>query len=276
MQVPEVINAVGEAKALHEERLMLIDRITKLSSENVNLSAELHKALQMKRKLERDFIRYQEGKTRATPATTGDSQSQSQSQSQTAVKTEGGGQSAGGAGDGESSMKAEGGAGGDSGGQAYAQKEKELTRKITILEKQLTQSEADKAKTEMDLTQRMAQPLTQQDTLVAHLKKAVDDLRQQCKQRVSAHQADSLALREKITNFEVGMRLLESNTAAKVTEITKQASTEVSALRAEKKELQSLVYVFCYTIVLPSFLVVMVSLSLLSIYYCLPAFSDTT
>ena len=38
-------------QALHEERLMLIDRITKLSSENVNLSAELHKAHQMKRQM---------------------------------------------------------------------------------------------------------------------------------------------------------------------------------------------------------------------------------
>ena len=56
-EVPEVINAVAEAKALHEERLMLIDRITKLSSENVNLSSELHKSHLLKRKLERDWDR---------------------------------------------------------------------------------------------------------------------------------------------------------------------------------------------------------------------------
>ena len=173
-------------------------------------------------------------------------------------------------------MKVEGGAAGDSDGQqAQAQKEKELSRKIAILEKQLTQSEADKAKTEMDLTQRMAQPLTQQDTLVAHLKKAVDDLRQQCKQRVSAHQADSLALREKIANFEVGMRLLESNTAAKVKEITTQASTEVSSLRAEKKELQSLVYVFCSMFFLLFLFVMSLSLSYLSIDACMHSLTRT-
>ena len=80
---------------------------------------------------------------------------------------------------------------------SFQAKEKEMNRKISILEKQLAQSEADKAKTEMDLTQRI-QPLSQQDALVAHLKKAVDDLRQQCKQRVSAHQTDSLALRIKL------------------------------------------------------------------------------
>ena len=56
-EVPDVINAVGEAKALHQERLMLIDRITKLSSENVDLSAELHKMQTVKRRLERDYGR---------------------------------------------------------------------------------------------------------------------------------------------------------------------------------------------------------------------------
>jgi hypothetical protein len=55
----------------------------------------------------------------------------------------------------------------------------------------------------------------------------------------------------------------------------KDASSGVLAALGASTKL-ALKYVFCSTIVLPSFLVRGVSLSLLSIYYCLPAFSDTT
>lgn len=235
-EVPEVINAVTEAKALHEERLMLIDRITKLSSENVNLSSELHKAHLLKRKLERDWDRAKQSQedrqgSTAVSAPPTEVKSEMQPSSSTGAEPIK-----------EETSASQAGTVDPAAVSTFQAKEKELNRKIAILENQLAQSEADKAKTEMDLTQRLAQPLSQQDALVAHLKKAVDDLRQQCKQRVSAHQTDSLSLREKITNFEVAMRLLESSTAAKVKEITSQANAEVTALRGEKKELESAMY----------------------------------
>ena len=240
-EVPEVINAVAEAKALHEERLMLIDRITKLSSENVNLSAELHKAHQMKRQLQRDWNRSKQTqddrKVDSTAASAPSADVKSEAQQASSINTDASHSTVR-----EESSDVLAGTMDPAAVSSFQAKEKEMNRKISILEKQLAQSEADKAKTEMDLTQRIAQPLSQQDALVAHLKKAVDDLRQQCKQRVSAHQTDSLALRDKITNFEVAMRLLESSTAAKVTEITTQANTEVTSLRDQKKELESAMY----------------------------------
>ena len=238
-EVPDVINAVGEAKALHQERLMLIDRITKLSSENVDLSAELHKMQTVKRRLERDY-----GRAKVALEKAGSGTVMMETVPATEVKKEEGGGKVGASG--QSLGPADTGNGGASTSAeldaAFADKEKELKRAITVLEKQLAQSEADKAKTELDLTQKIAQPISQQDTLVAHLRKAVNDLREQCKQRVTAHQNDSLALREKVSNLELGMKLLESNTASKVKEISSQASEQVAALRAEKEALQSTMY----------------------------------
>ena len=51
-QAPEVINALEEAKTLHAERLLLTDRITKLSSEIVSLSAKLHNCERQKMHIE--------------------------------------------------------------------------------------------------------------------------------------------------------------------------------------------------------------------------------
>ncbi len=242
-EVPEVINAVGEAKALHEERLMLIDRITKLSSENVDLSAELHRMHTIKRKLERDYSRAKVALERGGSSTIMDTAAEVKKEEAGAAQREAAGAGSGGVVPAKSAF----GNGGSEISSAemdtvFAEREKELNRAIVVLEKQLAQSEADKAKTELDLTQRISQPISQQDALVAHLRKTVNDLREQCKQRVMAHQNDSLALREKVSNLELGMKLLESNTATKVKEISSQASEQVAALRAEKEALQSSMY----------------------------------
>ena len=63
----------------------------------------------------------------------------------------------------------------------------ELRKQITLLEKQLAESETAKAKVEMDLTERFARPMqqVQTDAQIADIKKAMDDLRIQSKQRVS-------------------------------------------------------------------------------------------
>ena len=242
-KVPEVINAVGEAKALHEERLMLIDRITKLSSENVDLSAELHRLRNMKRKLERDYSRMKVESERGASSSIIDSSSVDIKEEEAAAAGEAGKTASASVGPKESGSENDAtNTGCTRLDEAFSEKEKELKRAISVLEKQLAQSEADKARTELDLTQRISQPISQQDALVAHLRKTVNELREQCKQRVAAHQSDSLALREKISNLELSMRLLESNTASKVKEISSQANEQVATLRTEKEAMQASMY----------------------------------
>ena len=63
--------------------------------------------------------------------------------------------------------------------------EQELRQQIAVLEKQLADSETAKAKVEMTLTERLARPLPQTEVQVADMRKSMDELRNQCKQRVS-------------------------------------------------------------------------------------------
>ncbi len=63
--------------------------------------------------------------------------------------------------------------------------DKELLRQITILEQQLADSENAKAAAEMDLTERLSRPLIQTDAQVS-MRKAMEELRSQNKQRVNA------------------------------------------------------------------------------------------
>lgn len=61
----------------------------------------------------------------------------------------------------------------------------EYVRQIALLEGQLIESEAAKAQAEMALTERLSRPLHQSEAQISDLRKAMEDLRFQCKQRIS-------------------------------------------------------------------------------------------
>ena len=229
-EMPEVINALTKAKDLHSEKLLLTDRITKLTAETVNLQSQIQICDNRRRKSERDLDRMSVARVdeehrgenvARISSSSGDGHELKSSDNVTQEGiTNGTPMSA----ETEEFMKAA---------------EKELSRKISILENQLAKSEADKAKAEMELTLRVAQPLSQQESLVAHLKKTVDDLRQQCKKLVTVHNTSNLGSIEKMSNLEIGMQVLESTTSNKIQEIVKQTVAKIKAVEEEKKTLQS-------------------------------------
>jgi hypothetical protein len=68
---------------------------------------------------------------------------------------------------------------------AQEKMEKELRKRIIILEKQISDCQLEKSKVEMTLTERMAAPLTETNEQITLLKTSMENLRIQCKQRVS-------------------------------------------------------------------------------------------
>ena len=78
--------------------------------------------------------------------------------------------------------------------------EKELRRQIALLERQLAESETAKAKAEMTLTERLARPLVQTESQVSDLRRSMEELRQQCKQRVASLNSE-VPCRPSITTY---------------------------------------------------------------------------
>ena len=243
-EAPEVINAVAEAKALHEERLLLADRISKLSAENVNFCAQMHSIERQRAQMERELVRMQVAQEEAVKK---NAMAAEAGTTLPAIKEEAGLPSTKMETDGDSNGTDPDAAANTSADmvnkaevdEKYKQMEKELTRKVEILEKQLAQSESDKAKAEMDLTARLAQPMNQSEATVTHLKKVIEDLRQQLKSRLTSHQTEIIGLREKISNLEIGMEVLEKTSLQKMQVLTAASAEKVSAARSEVDSLQA-------------------------------------
>jgi hypothetical protein len=166
----DAVNSINEIRELRAEKLVLTDRITKLTSEIVDLSAKVRLAEADRWRAERELDRTILAAKEAAMAP---------------VK----GEDSGTAGtDGASAAPGEASsvAGAASPQPANPSIEKELRRQITILERQLSESESSKAQVEMTLTERLARPLPQTEVQVADMRNAMEELRQQSKQRVTA------------------------------------------------------------------------------------------
>jgi hypothetical protein len=165
----DTVNALNEMRELRAEKLVLSDRITKLTSELIDLSAKVRIAeterLRAEREVDRAVLAAKEVALQP-------------------VKTE----------NADGSMSVEGAV--DATGAPLLMPsspqpsnpsiEKELRRQVAILERQLAESETSKAQVEMTLTERLARPLPQTEVQVADMRNAMEELRQQCKHRVSA------------------------------------------------------------------------------------------
>lgn len=230
-QAPEVINALTEAKALHADRLVLTDRITKLSSEIVNLSAKLHVCERQKMLIEMDLIRAQANaadaanrastnavKDEGAPSTNNATDLTASTLFSSAIP--------------QSTFDAES-------DLLSKEREKELKQKIDILEKQLSRSEEDKSKADKELTRRLAAPINSSVAVAEQLRNAMDSLREQLKKLQSGQNADLTGLQEKINNLEIGMAQLEASCAAKCREAIGQAEMEIKSMRASRDAMQS-------------------------------------
>ena len=178
-RAPEVIHALTQAREMHGDRLVLQDRIQKLLEEIVELEAQLRNYKQQKERAERTVDRLTDELTAlkvssrnagiesghaAGTGTTSDPQMVGVTTDTGLLPQSGKSTSA--------SMDSE--------------METELRQKINLLETQLAESETAKSKVEMTLTERLARPLTQTEAQIADMRKSMEELRQQCKQRVNS------------------------------------------------------------------------------------------
>jgi hypothetical protein len=164
--LPESLGAIADAKALHAETFALKDRVTKLTAEIIDMRVRLHESEQQKNSAEKALDRSTIEHSRKT--TNGASSDIAANSSSSAD---------GGLGPPEDTRISPSGSSSDS---------KEVLFKIATLEKQLAESEGAKARAEMTLTERLARPLSQTEAQVTDMRRAMEDLRQQGRQRVSS------------------------------------------------------------------------------------------
>ena len=204
-QSDEVTHSISDARALHSEIQVLSDRVVTLSMEIVQMHAHTARLSRDKHRLELQLARAQESKEA----------------SETAIAVSA-------AVSGEETMVVDSGVGPAMAAVAArepAETDKDilaLKSQIRLLEKQVNQSEADKAAAEMELTERLSKPLGEggtQDALVVQLKSTVETLRQQCRTQLSQHQAELFTARDKNQNLMIAMQLLEKSTASKIEEL---------------------------------------------------------
>jgi hypothetical protein len=163
--LPESLGAIADAKALHAETFALKDRVTKLTAEIIDMRVRLHESEQQKTSAEKALDRSSIESRKATNGTSSDMVANSSSSGD------------GGVGPPEDTRTSPLGSSSDS---------KEVLLKIATLEKQLAESEGAKARAEMTLTERLARPLSQTEAQVTDMRRAMEDLRQQGRQRVSS------------------------------------------------------------------------------------------
>ena len=187
LQNPEQSENIAKMKEYHAEKLLLNDRIAKITAELVHANAKLkiceNEKLRIARKLDKAVAaakeqehlkniapKPEEAAASADGATvpTGNPVSSDANTTATATAT-----AAAAAADAVALAN-------------NSALEKELRRQIAVLERQVTESETAKSKVEMTLTERLARPLSQTETQVADMRRSMEELRQQSKQRVSA------------------------------------------------------------------------------------------
>ena len=123
-----------------------------------------------------------------------------------------------------------------------------------------TESELEQARADMEDKDRVIQ---ERNVRIAALERDAQHRMESAQRSSEEHERQLEALREEAEDAKVGAE-------SRIAQLAADHAAEVDRVQKE--------YVSCYTIVLSLFLFVPVALSLthLSIYCCLPAFSDTT
>lgn len=116
---------------------------------------------------------------------------------------------------------------------------KELQLQIRLLEKQLVDSESAKAKVEMTLTERLSRPLPQIETQVADMRKAMEELRQQCKQRVNSMIIEHGAMHEREKDLTLALRQVEASVGEKIEEVVNLTKMKIQSINEEKLGLEA-------------------------------------
>ena len=231
-QLPESLGAIADAKALHAETLGLRDRVTKLSGMMLELQSRLLMSEKQKRAAERAVDRATVDRPVAGSASI---------PAPTAAPTASSVENAGAV----VAATAVDGVAPVAGAAAPSvdhESDGEMYRKIAILEKQLAESETAKAKAEMTLTERLARPLSQTEAQVADMRRAMEDLRHQGRQRVAALITEGIALQDRVADLEEALLKVEAISKSKCAEITAATEREIQRIDGEKKAAESALY----------------------------------
>lgn len=215
--IPRVISAMSDHKAWQSERLLLIDRIAKISAECVNTNAKLtiseKQRLKCEKKLHSQTVELDTCKAKLRSK-----------ESLKAGSTEV-----------DSSVP-----------EIMAEADQEMLNRVLLLERQLVESETARAKVEMSLTERVSRPFAQTEAQVADVRRAMEDLRAQCKQRVAtlfAEVAKMLmfrlsaisnifcvqvnSLQDKVASFELGIQRMETESEARCDLVVAEAKEAI-------------------------------------------------
>jgi hypothetical protein len=207
---PEALKSLAQARESHAKIMFLNDNIAKLRNELVLLETRAQQAdaekTRVQQKLDKVTLTIQEmeenGSTR-----------------QKKVHAD-----------------AEGVAEGEDSEEALV---KELQQQIKLLEKQLADSESAKAKVEMTLTERLSRPMPQTETQVADMRKAMEELRSQCKQRVAALMAENDVMQDRLKDVTLALSQVEATAVMKVEEVVSVTQKEIQRINAEKTALET-------------------------------------
>ena len=219
--VPEVINALVDSKELYAEREILIERIGKLALEVSSNKIKLLTAKQQNNKLNRQLNRKNaelenegaksEGTTTESNKSDCDAPTVGEQKSAQLITV-----------DPDTNSRNE-------------TIEKELTKKIMAAEKKLTDLEAARVKVELNLTERVAKPLSHAEAQVADLNKALEEVRSQNKARVNSILDDINVSREKVKSLETTLFQVEISANTKFVDASTRAESELRAARSEVK-----------------------------------------
>jgi len=106
------------------------------------------------------------------------------------------------------------------------------------LERQLSESETAKSQAEMTLTERLARPLTQTEAQVGDMRRALEDLRQQCKHRVSVLISEVISLQDKVANLETALFQVEAVASARMEEVVSITEAVLLQKSGEMEKMQ--------------------------------------
>lgn len=111
--------------------------------------------------------------------------------------------------------------------------EKELRRKIQILEKQVADSEEAKAKAEMTLTEQTSRPQTETEAQMSYIRKAMDNVRQAHRIRSVKISNETIATEKKLVNLQLAKSKLEASVKARIDEAELMADIAVKKVSSE-------------------------------------------
>ena len=237
-QLPESLGAIGDATALHTETTGLRERITKLSGMILELQSRLFISEKQKRAAERAVDRATVDRSTAGPAAPAPAPVAATAAAATTHLTTNLERT-----DSVLTVATVDSAPPVAESVAIApvdlESDGDMYRKIAILEKQLAESETAKAKAEMTLTERLARPLSQTEAQVADMRRAMEDLRHQGRQRVAALITEGIALQDRVADLEEALLKVEAISQAKCAEITAATEREIQRVDGEKKAAES-------------------------------------